>query len=107
MISAVLLSVALVTGGKPAATIVVPEKPTLNEGFAAGELQYWVKEITGAELPIAVAQERNPPGVYIGRRFAEGRLGELGGEAEGAGQLAASARPQRDPQLLEQSGPDR
>lgn len=76
MISAVLLSVALVTGGKPAATIVVPEKPTLNEGFAAGELQYWVKEITGAELPIAVAQERNPPGVYIGRRFAEGRFAD-------------------------------
>ena len=41
----------LVKDGVPSATIVVPQAPG-PAWFAAGELQYHVKLITGAELPI-------------------------------------------------------
>lgn len=68
-----LSAVTLVSGGAPKASIVVPDRPTANERFAAGELQYWVEEITGAKLPVAEASAR-PAGarVHIGRRLAEG-----------------------------------
>lgn len=78
MVATFLLSVVtLVSGGAPKATIVVPDRPTTNERFAAGELQYWVKEITGARLPIAEASAR-PAGVrvHIGRRLAAGAFAD-------------------------------
>lgn len=39
--------------GKPAATIVIAAEPTMVATFAARELQYHVKKMTGALLPIA------------------------------------------------------
>ena len=42
----------LVQGGQTVAMIVLPEKPDMLEGYAAGELQKYVKEITGNILPI-------------------------------------------------------
>ena len=71
MIAILLASVMLVSGGAPKATIVVPDRPTLNERFAAGELRYWVREITGATLPVAEASA-SPAGarVCIGPRLA-------------------------------------
>lgn len=44
--------ITLVRGGKPNATIVVAETPTPSAKLAALELQYHVKRITGASLPI-------------------------------------------------------
>lgn len=41
----------LVSDGAPAATIIVPKSPG-PAWFAAGELQYHVKKITGATLPV-------------------------------------------------------
>ena len=70
-IAPVMADVTLVKDGKPAATIVVPANDMPAE-FAAGQLRYWAKEITGAELPLTtVAQERNPPRVFVGRALAE------------------------------------
>ncbi len=42
----------LVKDGKSEYCILVPEKATENETFAASELQYFIKEATGAELQI-------------------------------------------------------
>lgn len=42
----------LVRDGRPAATVVLAEKPTRSAAFAAWEIQYHVKKITGAELPL-------------------------------------------------------
>lgn len=45
------------------AAIVLPENPTLNESFAAGEFRYWHKELTGRAEPTY--------DVCIGRSFGE------------------------------------
>lgn len=42
----------VVANGKPAVTIQLPAQPTPPETKAAGELQHWVREITGATLEI-------------------------------------------------------
>ena len=42
----------IVLDGRPVAGIVMPERPLEVETFAAEELQYHVKESTGAQLPI-------------------------------------------------------
>ena len=66
-------------GGKPLACICLPEKPTEAEKNAAGELQVYLKKITGAEIPIVAEQDptRNPvssrnrvSGIYVGRTKA-------------------------------------
>ena len=44
--------ITLVTKGQPAASIVLAAEPTRAASFAARELQYHLKLITGAELPI-------------------------------------------------------
>lgn len=49
-------TVTLVKDGAPAATIVVPQPPGPS-WFAAGELQFHVKKITGVTLPIVKAGE--------------------------------------------------
>ena len=45
------------------AAISLPDKPTHNEEFAAGEFQYWHEQLTGRKLP-----EHD---VCIGRAFGE------------------------------------
>ncbi|MFP4026280.1 MAG: DUF4838 domain-containing protein [Candidatus Brocadiia bacterium] len=54
--------------GKPAATLVIGEKPSENAKTAAKELQYYVRKISGAELPIVDAGNA-PKGrlVLVGR----------------------------------------
>ncbi len=44
--------IQLVEQGEPKATIIVPQHPTPREQFAAGELQKYIREISGAVLPI-------------------------------------------------------
>lgn len=47
-----LAEVTLVDDGKPSASIVIAQNPTLSTGLAALELQYHIRKITGATLPI-------------------------------------------------------
>jgi hypothetical protein len=66
----------LVREGKPLATIVVAAEPSGAAAFAAEELQYHVRKITGASLPI-VADDRpvTGPRVLVGRSKATDALG--------------------------------
>ena len=51
----------LVENGRAVAMIVLPAKPETLEGYAAGELQEYVKEITGRILPI-INEPEGPEG---------------------------------------------
>ena len=51
-------TLTLVQDGKPKYTIVLPAQPTPPEKKAAEDLQHWVKEITGATLPIGDSRAR-------------------------------------------------
>ena len=52
--------------GKPAAAIVLAEKPTKAAQFAAFELQWHVKAISGATLPIAKEAKAGQVNIFIG-----------------------------------------
>ncbi len=63
--------------GKPAATLVIPDKPLPVVTAAAEELQYHVRKASGAALPI-VAESTNPAGpgrIYLGPCQATEALG--------------------------------
>ncbi|OQA86990.1 MAG: hypothetical protein BWY31_01034 [Lentisphaerae bacterium ADurb.Bin242] len=62
---------SIVSGGAPEAVIVLPEKAALTEEFAAEQLSYWIKEITGCSLDIVRAPSKTKNNIYIGRSFAE------------------------------------
>src|SRR3989339_1841259 len=51
----------LVKDGRTTAMIVLPARPDMLEGYAAGELQRYVKEITGRILPI-INEPETPEG---------------------------------------------
>ena len=71
----------LVRDGDPTATIVVAAQPTRSAQFAAAELQYHVRLITGATLPV-VTEDQPVSGV----RLAVGESDltrRLGATAEG------------------------
>lgn len=57
-------AVTLVRDGRPASTIILAENPTPAARLAAKELQYHIKQITGAMLPIQAPNE-NVSGVAI------------------------------------------
>jgi hypothetical protein len=60
----------LVTGGKPTAVIVVPERPDATETAAANKLQDYIRKASGAELPVMSESAAAAPGqvrVFIGR----------------------------------------
>jgi len=60
--------IVLATGGKPAATIVVPEKPDGPTVAAAADLAHYVERICGVELPVAKDGKRaSGTGLYLGR----------------------------------------
>lgn len=60
-------SFALARNGQPAATIVISADPTPSAAFAAAELQYHVRKITGALLPVATDdQPVKGPRVLVG-----------------------------------------
>lgn len=51
----------LVTDAAPRYAILLPARPTPPERKAAGDLQHWLKRITGGELAV-VGEDRLPPG---------------------------------------------
>ena len=57
-------SLTLVQDGQPKASILLAEKPNISAQLAAHELQYYVKKITGATLPI-VKEPGKAQGVTI------------------------------------------
>ena len=61
LITAVSAAQPLVRGGVAQAAIVLPASPHPTEQFAAEELQLWIREITGAELPIVSTDEHGLP----------------------------------------------
>jgi hypothetical protein len=69
-------SYILVQDGQPAATIVLASEPTRSAQFAAAELQYHVRLITGATLPLATAdQPSSGLRVLVGESAATRALG--------------------------------
>ncbi|MEP0844608.1 MAG: DUF4838 domain-containing protein [Phycisphaerae bacterium] len=61
--------VVLVQDGRPAATIVTAEKPSVNATEAAAELAEYLERISGARLPVATDSAAPPSGplVLVGR----------------------------------------
>ena len=58
----------LVKDGQPAATIVIPDDPSLTESFAAEELATYLKKSTGAVLPVVKEKEafaKQPEGTVV------------------------------------------
>ncbi|MCD6360531.1 MAG: hypothetical protein J7M38_06645, partial [Armatimonadetes bacterium] len=60
--------VTIAAGGEPLAQIVIPAEPKGLERFAAGELQRYLEQISGAELPIIAegGDLPHPYSFYIG-----------------------------------------
>jgi hypothetical protein len=57
--------------GKPQAEIIVSAQADATGKFAAQELQYWVKQISGAELPLLnAATAGDNVKIYLGKEFA-------------------------------------
>jgi len=68
--------VVLVKDGKPQSFIVLSEKPTRAASLAACELQYHVKLITGAEIPIISQPEKiNGVKILVGQSSQTDKLG--------------------------------
>lgn len=70
----------IVREGKPVATIVVPAKPLAVVSAAARELQYHVREATGAELTLVTEDKRQEaaagqPAIYLGACRATAQAG--------------------------------
>ena len=65
----------LVHDGEPRASIVIGENPTRAAEFAAAELRYHVKKITGAVLPIAVGAKTDGPCILVGESAGTRKLG--------------------------------
>ncbi|NLC58856.1 MAG: DUF4838 domain-containing protein [Armatimonadetes bacterium] len=68
-------TLTLVSRGKSSYRIVVPETATESEQRAASELQHFIREVTGAELPIVSDRERLAPRtILLGRNRHTARL---------------------------------
>ena len=65
----------IVEGGKPNAQIVVPEKRPRMVALAALELQHYIKEISGATLPIATSPGPLPVNIFVGKSKHTAQLG--------------------------------
>lgn len=69
--------IALTKDGKPLGEIVVAAGSSETDNIAAGELQRWLKEITGAELPIVNAPtDTAQVKIFLGRHFAKPRYAD-------------------------------
>jgi len=69
-------SFTLTKAGAPAATIVIAADPSPAAGFAASELQYHVRRITGATLPVVPDDAAvQGPRILIGDSAATRKLG--------------------------------
>src|SRR5437762_9123374 len=70
-------SIQLVKGGQSAYAIVVRENASPSEKRGAKEIQTFVKQMSGAELPIkseVAAPQENEIVVGVGKRAAEARV---------------------------------
>jgi hypothetical protein len=57
----------LFSKGKSDYMIALSEKASESEKWAAGELQHWIKQISGTEIPIGEMKKQNPrPQIIIG-----------------------------------------
>jgi len=71
----------VVREGAPQCTIVLAETPTVAAEFATAELRRHVRQITGAELPVAREPVRvSGPRILVGESAATRELGLHGGE---------------------------
>ena len=67
--------VALVKNGKALAQIVLAGDTGETEKLAGGELQHWIREITGAEMPLVHEMpESGEPAILLGAHFAKDRF---------------------------------
>ena len=58
--------------GKPRANIAVARNAPDAEQFAARDLRHWIREISGAELPVVHEMKHDMPvTIFIGKKFAE------------------------------------
>ena len=92
----------LVINGKPNARIVIPATPEPVECFAAEELQKYLQQMSGAELPIVDRAPADRPAIFIGAAaptrdldLSEAALGEDGYviRTTEAGLVLAGAKP--------------
>jgi hypothetical protein len=69
----------LASGKKSTYRIVIDPMASESEKWAASELQYWLKEITGAELPLSeINDDYSGPGIIIGYNdLIKGKTGAL------------------------------
>ena len=68
----------LVRSGNAVSAIIIPEKATRSARFAAAELQFHIKKITGAEIPIASKlPDGVTTGIYIGETQETRKAGYL------------------------------
>lgn len=93
--SAAPAGIPLVESGKPAGEIVLPPNASAVEKFAASELRHWIREITGAELPVtdqATAAENTK--ILLGKSFA-GEFRDALGQLDGSDGYAFRRRGNR------------
>lgn len=68
----------LVEEARPKATIVTALKPSTNAAAAARELQYYVRKMSGAELPIVTdEQDTTGPAILVGASRLTEKLADL------------------------------
>ena len=69
--------VALTQYGKTSAQIVVPAQASAPLTLAGKELAYWLKEITGADLPVvSEAIGQKGPRIFVGSSFAQAKFAD-------------------------------
>jgi len=72
------VALTLVEDGRPASTIVIGAKASVPERFAADELQKYLKEMSGAEVPIVTdAEKAAGPLILVGKAETHARIAAL------------------------------
>ena len=74
--SSVFAKQKLFSAGKSRYSIVVCDNASKSEKTAADELQYYLKQISGVELPVKSAAEvkKNEPHIFIGYNAQYGKM---------------------------------
>lgn len=93
MFHMVMLSAALVLGGEPKAVVALPDDASESERFAAGELVRWVRELTGATLPIGAAGRPDQTCVRFARADSDVKDDGFSVTASGREVVLAANRP--------------
>ena len=106
-----MADMSLAVRGQPAAyTIVVPEKASPSQRYAAEELRDYAEKATGVKLPIATDAAPLPPkAILLGRtKYTEGLVGRVALNAPNGGLGTDGFRlVARPPHLLVIGSPDR